>query len=435
MSEETQADREAIAVYAPEAAETERVPPRYKQTEVGVIPGDWEALSVGSMGEVVAGKALAAKAPGLQRPYLRTKNVFDGLIDIDDVLSMPMTDEEFARYELRDGDVLLNEGQSLELVGRCSIYRSEFPEPCAIQNQLIRFRARSGVSPAFAAHLFRYCQKAGVFAQIALQTTSVAHLGVSRFQNLMLAWPVSEAEQHVIAAALSDVDDLISSLGKLISKKRAVKTAAMQQLLTGKQRLPGFSGEWEVRRLGEVARIAMGRTPSRAVQAYWGRGYPWLSIANLNAKYLTDTKEEITATAAADMRVIPEGTLVMSFKLTIGKLAFTGRDMYSNEAICSFNDLKADAEFLYHILGRTDFSLYGKQAVKGYTLNTESLNAVEIPYPTLEEQTAIATVLSDMDAEISALEARREKTQQVKQGMMQELLRGRTRLIRSESST
>ncbi len=193
MSEENLAVRGAPAVYAPET---------YKQTEVGVIPEGWEPLPVGSMGEVVAGKALAANAPGLQRPYLRTKNVFDGRIDIDDVLSMPMTDTEFARYELRVGDVLLNEGQTLELVGRCSIYRSEFPKPCAIQNQLIRFRARSGVSPAFAAHLFRYCQKTGVFAQIALQTTSVAHLGVSRFQNLTLAWPVSEAEQRVIAAAL-----------------------------------------------------------------------------------------------------------------------------------------------------------------------------------------------------------------------------------------
>src|SRR5215210_6350684 len=170
MSGETPAVREALAVYATEVPETERVPPGYRQTEVGVIPEDWELLPIGSMGEIVAGKALAAKAPGRQRPYLRTKNVFDGRIDINDVLSMPMTDAEFARYELHDGDVLLNEGQTLELVGRCSIYRGEFPEPCAIQNQLIRFRARSGVSPTFAAHLFRYSQKTGVFARIALQT-------------------------------------------------------------------------------------------------------------------------------------------------------------------------------------------------------------------------------------------------------------------------
>jgi type I restriction enzyme S subunit len=175
-------------------------------------------------------------------------------------------------------------------------------------------------------------------------------------------------EQRAIAAALSDVDDLISALDKLIAKKRALKTATMQQLLTGKQRLPGFIGEWETRRLGEIASITMGRTPSRGVSSFWGSGYPWLSIADLKTKHLISTKEEITEAAVANMSVIPKGTLVMSFKLTIGKLAFASRDMYSNEAICGFNDLKADAEFVYYILGRTDFSLYGKQAVKGYTL-------------------------------------------------------------------
>ena len=98
-----------------------------------------------------AGKALAVRGAGPQRPYLRTKNVFDGRIDVSDVLQMPMTDAEFARYRLRHGDVLLNEGQSIELVGRSAMYRDEYPEPCAIQNQLVRFRARQGVSGSFAA--------------------------------------------------------------------------------------------------------------------------------------------------------------------------------------------------------------------------------------------------------------------------------------------
>jgi type I restriction enzyme S subunit len=93
---------------------------------------------------------------------------------------------------MRSGDVLLNEGQSLELVGRCAIYQDEYPEPCAIQNQLLRFRAHEGVSAVFASYLFRYCQQTGVFARIALQTTSIAHLGGSRFEKLRLAWPKNE---------------------------------------------------------------------------------------------------------------------------------------------------------------------------------------------------------------------------------------------------
>jgi hypothetical protein len=93
------------------------------------------------------------------------KNVFDGRIDIEDVLTMPMTDEQFAHFRVRRGDVLLNEGQSLELVGRCSLYLDEYPGPSAMQNQLLRFRARKGVCPVFASYLFRYCQQTGVFAR------------------------------------------------------------------------------------------------------------------------------------------------------------------------------------------------------------------------------------------------------------------------------
>jgi type I restriction enzyme, S subunit len=209
----------------------------YKQTEVGVIPEDWEVCPVRQKGEVVTGKALAVNGPGKQRPYLRTKNVFDGRIDIEDVLTMPMTYDQFEHFRLRHGDVLLNEGQSLELVGRCAMYKDEYPEPCAIQNQLLRFRAREGVSSVFASYLFRYCQQTGVFAKIALQTTSIAHLGGSRFERLLLAWPKGELEQHAIAEVLSDMDAEINALERRREKTRGLKQAMMQELLTGRTRL------------------------------------------------------------------------------------------------------------------------------------------------------------------------------------------------------
>jgi type I restriction enzyme S subunit len=228
---------------------------------------------------------------------------------------------------------------------------------------------------------------------------------------------------------LSDIDALISSLDQLIAKKRDIQQAAMQQLLTGQRRLPGFSGEWDVKRLGDLCTLGMGRTPSRINDAYWGRGYKWLSIADLKAKVITESSEEITELAAKQIPLIKKGTLLMSFKLSIGRLAFAGCDLFTNEAICSFNELKANAEYLYYALQRVDFSLYGKQAVKGFTLNKASLQLVEVAIPAIEEQTAIATILSDMDAELAALETRRDKAHQLKQGMMQELLTGRIRLV------
>jgi type I restriction enzyme S subunit len=382
------------------------------------------------MGEVITGKALAVNAPGAQRPYLRTKNVFDGRIDVNDVLTMPMTDAEFDRFRIVPGDVLLNEGQSLELVGRCAIYRGEYQQPCAIQNQLLRFRARAGVSAEFATHLFRYSQARGVFARIALQTTSIAHLGRTRFERLPLPWPASETEQGAIAEALSDVDELLAALEALIAKKLAIKQAVMQQLLTGKTRLPGFSGGWKTKRLGEISTIAIGRTPSRANTACWGPGHVWLSIADLHGKIVRSSKEQITDLAASGMNAVPRGTLLMSFKLSIGRLCFAGCELFTNEAICSFTDLRADADFLYYALSRTDFSLYGTQTVKGYTLNRESLKQVQVLLPDRGEQAAIAAVLSDIDSEIETIEARREKTRAIKEGMMQQLLTGRVRLVK-----
>jgi len=228
------------------------------------------------------------------------------------------------------------------------------------------------------------------------------------------------------------MDALLCALESLIAKKRDLKQAAMQQLLTGNTRLPGFNGEWAVKRLGEICDISIGRTPPRLNSAMWGDGHVWLSIADLKSKVVSESKEQITAFAAESMTVVPKGTLLMSFKLSIGRLCFAGCDLFTNEAICSFNNLQEDADFLYYALGRTDFSLYGKQAVKGYTLNKESLNLVEVRLPSAEEQIAIATVIADIDAELTALEARRDKTRALKQAMMQELLTGKTRLVSRE---
>jgi len=191
--------------------------------------GEWEVKRVDEQGAVLAGKALAVNAPGPQRPYLRTKNVLDGAIDLSDVLTMPMTDAEFTRFEILDGDVLLNEGQSLELVGRASIYRGEFGQRCAMQNALLRFRAFPSTSAEFAAQYFRQCQKDGTFANVATKTTSVAHLGSSRFSALELAWPRPD-EQHRIASCLSSLDALIAAETQKHAALQRHKRGLMQQL-------------------------------------------------------------------------------------------------------------------------------------------------------------------------------------------------------------
>jgi type I restriction enzyme S subunit len=397
------------------------VKPGYKKTEVGVIPEEWDVSPVRQKGEVLTGKALAVNAPGRQRPYLRTKNVFDGRIEIDDVLTMPMTEEQFAQFRIRNGDVLLNEGQSIELVGRCAMYQDEYPEPCAIQNALLRFRARAGVSEKFASYLFRHCQHTGVFARIALQTTSVAHLGGSRFERLRLAWP-TEPEQRAIAEALSDVDGLLGGLDRLIAKKRDLKQAAMQQLLTGQTRLPGFHGEWEVKRLGEVCRITTGKKDVN--EGNPDGQFPFFTCSRSHTfsdSYSFDTE-----------------AILIAGNGEVGNLHYINGKFEAYQrtyVLCAFS---AHVRYLWQQLSAylADSLGLGKIGSSIPYIKKENLSGFEFNSPREPaEQTAIATVLSEMDGELAVLEQRREKTRALKQALMQELLTGRTRLVgRSDGS-
>lgn len=411
----------------------------YKQTDAGLIPVDWLVRPVGEMGEVRAGKALAVNSPGRLRPYLRTKNVFDGRIDLDDVLQMPMSDGEFERYRLRDGDVLLNEGQSIELVGRCAMYRDEYPEPCAIQNQLVRFRAGAGVSAAFAAHLFRYCQASGVFAKIALQTTSVAHLGVSRFQRLELAWPPTFAEQDAIAAALGDADALIDALDQLVAKKRLVKQGAMQELLTGRRRLPGFTGEWETKRLGQLGTFLKGSGVSKS-QAISGE-LPCVRYGELYTRHddvIRAFHSWISREVAQTATPLRRGDVLFAgsgeTKEEIGKCAafVHDADAYAGGDIVILRTDQADALFLGYYLNTADIARQKASRGQGDAvvhISATALAAIRGRFPKPPEQSAIAAVLTDMDAEIAAVEDKLAKARRVKQGMMQELLTGRVRLV------
>jgi type I restriction enzyme S subunit len=401
--------------------------PGYKLTEVGVIPEDWKVKSLQELGVWKGGAT-----PSMSNASFWTDGVIFWASSSDiraNVLSS--TASMITEAAIKQSSTTLLKEDAILIVTRSGILRRYLPiakniVPVAINQDI---KALIPNSQTNADYLLQILSERGpdILSRCMKSGTTVESIEYTWLKKYQIPLPPLP-EQRAIATALSDVDALIASLDKLIAKKRDIKQATMQQLLTGKTRLSGFSGEWKKRKLGEIAEIKMGKTPSRRNSAYWGRGYKWLSIADLKSKYISETKEEITKLATLDMTVIPRGTLVMSFKLTIGKLAFTGCDMYSNEAICSFTKLQASAEYMYYVLSQIDFSLYGKQAVKGYTLNMDSLNSVEIPYPSLAEQHAIATILSDMDAEIAALERRRDKTRALKQGMMQELLTGKTRL-------
>jgi type I restriction enzyme S subunit len=341
---------------------------------------------------------------------------------------MPMTDTQFEQFVLRRGDVLLNEGQSLELVGRCAMYQGEYPEPCAIQNQLIRFRSKEGISSVFASYLFRFCQEKGVFAQVALQTTSIAHLGVSRFQRLVLAWPTTEVEQEAIAAALSDVDAVVGGLEGLIAKKRDLKQAAMQQLLTGQTRLPGFSGEWRVNSLGEFEDL-------RLVKLSRGQVISKRDIENSPGDFPI-----YSSSIHDDGRFGSYGKFMFDEELITwsvdggGNFFYRPRHKFSVTNVCGFMHVDT-SRISYRFLAAMLQFLHSR---KNFDYQSKAHPSVirkeyEVRLPILSEQIAIAVVLTDMEAEIEVLEQRLAKTRDLKQAMMQVLLNGRIRLVPPEA--
>ena len=406
------------------------------QTDAGAIPEGWQVRSVGTMGEVCAGKALAAYGPGTLRPYLRTKNVLDGRIVLDDVLQMPMTDADFARYRLRYGDVLLNEGQSIELVGRCAMYRDEYPVPCAIQNQLVRFRANRSTSAEFATHLFRSCQRRGVFSGIAMQTTSVAHLGVSRFHALLLAWPSSKVEQDAIAVALDDADRLIDALQRLITKKVGIKQAVMQQLLTGRHRLSGFAEPWR-----EVAIAEIAVPTSEKNRA--GDSLPVLTCSKHlgfvdSLRYF---KNQVYSEDTSTYKIIRFGQIgYPANHVEEGSIGY--QDLYERALVSPIYvtfSVKAGVNpyFLHRQLKldtyRQKFEVATSASVdRRGSLRWPAFAKITVGLPLPAEQDAIAGILSDIEAEIALLEARLAHVHRIKQGMVQCLMSGKIRLGASD---
>lgn len=209
---------------------------RFKQTEIGEIPSSWQVRTLNSLGLVDCGKAKNKRQTAPERPYLRVANVLDDEINPEDVLTMPFRDDEFDQYKLESGDILLNEGQSLELVGRPAVYRGT-PANVAMQNALLRWRPdKSMVDPDFGYQCIRLMYRTGVFSQVATQTTSIAHLGLGRFRALRIAVPPLR-EQQQLAAILNAADEPRRAQEAALGQLQQVKAGLLQDLLTGKVRV------------------------------------------------------------------------------------------------------------------------------------------------------------------------------------------------------
>lgn len=270
-----------------------------------------------------------------------------------------------------------------------------------------------------------------------MQDLEIPNLGYSRHFKYVKAGRYALPplpEQKRIAKVLDDVDRLIENLGKRIVKKRLIKKGVSQELLTGKRRLPGFAGEWKTVKLGDVATMFSGGTPSSSVAEFYGGQIPWVSITDITiaGKYLDKTQTNLSQLGYdnCSARMYPPNTILFAMYASIGKCCIARKPVCSSQAILGVYDLQnVDLHYLYQNLSsrEREFVLMGQTGTQS-NLSKKIVSEILLLLPALPEQRAIAKVLSDMDAEIANLEARQAKLKLVKKGLLQDLLTGKVRI-------
>jgi type I restriction enzyme S subunit len=418
----------------------------YKLTSVGVIPDSWSVKQLGEIAQVRSGIAKNARA-SVTNPisvhYLRVANVQDGFLDLSDLSQIEISQSSLQRFSVLPGDVLMNEGGDLDKLGRGAIWRGEF-DPCVHQNHVFVVRCGATISPDYLNIWASGTASRSYFLVAGKQTTNLASISKTALCDLPVAIPPL-VEQRAIAAALNDVDALLSGLDRLIAKKRDLKQAAMQQLLTGQTRLPGFYGEWEVKRLGDCLLEWPDYGINAPAVAYLDRLPTYIRITDISESGCFQPAPRVSVQSAfADQYMLSEGDIVFArtgasvgkayrYRLEDGPLVFAGFliRVRPNPIFLVSAYLAAYATTKPYWNWVTLMSMRSGQP--GINGNEYAQLPLRLP-SSVAEQTAIATVFSDMDTELSTLEARRNKTRTLKQAMMQELLTGRTRLIPTEGA-
>ncbi len=392
--------------------------PGYKQTEVGVIPEDWSLRQMGEIVTFLDGKRRPVK--DVDRAKMRGSIPYYGASGIIDYVNEHIFDEELILLG-EDGENILSRNCRLafRISGKTWVNNHAHvlkPDPDLHIGFLVDYLE--------SLNYDRY--NSG---------TAQPKLNKQTCIKIPIALPPTKAEQEAIAEALSDADALIESLRQLIAKKRQIKQGAMQELLTGKKRLPGFSGEWELKKLGYVSEMGSGGTPASSFPDYYDGDIPWVSISDMTkgGKVIQSTDRNLSglgfANSAAQM--FPVGTVLYAMYASLGECSIAGISLCSSQAILGIRPKATlESEFLYYFLTsrKTIVKSMGQQGTQS-NLNKAMVQAFQINLPTFSEQTAIAKVLSDIDTEINMLEIKLEKILQLKLGMMYNLLTGKIRLV------
>lgn len=422
--------------------------PGYKQTEVGEIPEDWKVTKLGEVADVKTGpfgSALHEKdyvddgTPIITVEHLGERGVIYANIPMVSDLDR----KRLNAYTLIKGDIVFSRVGSVD---RNSLIK-EGENGWLFSGRLLRIRLKtSDISSSFLSYYFHQEPTKQRVRAVAVGQT-MASLNTQILKNIDIAFPPTESEQTAIATALSDMDALITSLDKLIAKQRDIKQATMQQILTGKTRLPGFSGEWEVRKFGRIFEFLNTANNSRGDLSENGE-IKYIHYGDIHTQWRTfldcssDKLPFISRDKVGNVPFLEDGDLVMvdasedyeglgvsiEVKNATGEKAVAGLHTF---LLRGNKEILADSfkGYLQYIPAVKDSMKKAATGISVYGISKNTVKNISICLPDIDEQQAIAAILTDMDAEIAALEQRRDKTRALKQGMMQELLTGKTRLL------
>ena len=426
---------EVSAAYLVETVEGD-VPAGYKKTEVGVIPEDWSFGALGQIGKFKNGINKSADDFGFGFPFVNLMDVFrrptiDGTTSLDLINS---TDLDRTEYSLFKGDVLfIRSSVKPSGVGLTTVIQDDLKNT-VFSGFLIRFRCGG----ALIADFMRHCFAESSFRQRVIAGSTVSantNINQDNLKRIALAWPSTIEEQIVISTALSNVDMLIFELEKLIAKKQAIKAATMQQLLTGRTRLPQFAlredgspkgfknselgdipQDWEVKPLSEVCSLKSGQSITADSISDEG-GYPCYGGNGLRGFADKPTH------SGRYVLVGRQGALC-------GNVNYIEGDFFASEhALVATGKNSVDMKWLALVLERMNLNQYSESSAQP-GLSAIKLKVLPVLVPPLGEQQAIALLIRKLVFELSSLSNRLAKTRQLKQGMMQQLLTGKIRLVK-----
>ena len=420
------------------------IPQGYKQTEVGIIPEDWKVQSFSQVFDMYPNNTYPRDCMNDGHGTIRNIHYGDVLIKYPTVVdvdkcSIPYLDEGIkikTQKFVQSGDVIIADTAEDETVGKCVEIKNAIN--AKIVAGLHTFFCRP-IRTFAIGWLGYYLNSSNYHNQLLPYITGIKVSSISRGSiqvTKLLVPPV--AEQQAIAEALSDIDGLIAALDKKIAKKRLIKQGAMQQLLTGKKRLPEYTDKWEYVRFGDCAEIYRGGSP-RPIEKFITKqvgGINWIKIGDVksNDKYINRTEERIIPEGVSRSRQVHVGDFILSNSMSFGRPYILNIEgcIHDGWLVIQNYHRHFDKDFLYYILCSENvmaqyIGMAAGSSVKN--LNKDKVASLLLFIPkAIDEQQAIATILSDMDKEISDLEAKRDKHRLLKSGMMQKLLTGQIRL-------